>query len=136
MYQARRKAERLFLRLRNNTLPHRKEETIAVNYVQRFPPGHCIVAVTIPISHEKLRMVLEVGMANRGYHYPPAIINSRHSRCLRLMYRFRGIKPGETGRTLKYAGMIAQWAEGLFEMKAIVSPMKGLINARWRLRAF
>ena len=122
------------MRLRNNALP-RKEGTIAVNYAQRFPPGQCIVAVTVPISREKLRMVLEVGMANRKYHYPPAIINSRQSRCLRLMYRFRGIRPGENGRVLKYAGMLAEWAERLFEMQAIVSPMQGLIAARGRARA-
>jgi len=133
--QARRRAERLFLRLRNKNLPQ-EEGSIEVNYAERFPPGKCIIAVTVPINHERLRTVIDVCLAHRRYHYPPIIMNGRNGRRLRLMYRFKKIGPSEHGRILKNAHMLAEWAEELFCLPAYVAPLGGLVGARWRLRAF
>lgn len=130
----RRKAERLFLRLNHSAFPQ-QEGLITVSYAERFPLGQCIMAATIPINRQTLRTVIDMGVAHKEYHYPPAIINTRHGRCLRLMYRLRRIRPDENERLFTGAKDVAQWLEKRFGIPAIISPMRGLIGARWRLRA-
>jgi hypothetical protein len=125
----------LFLRLRNKNLPQ-EEGSIEVRYAERFPPRKCIIAVTVPINHERIRTVIDVCLAHRRYHYPPIIMNGRDGRRLRLMYRFRNIKPGEHEHLILNARMLAEWAGETFGLPAFVSPFGGLVEARWRLRAF
>lgn len=131
--EARRKTERLFLQLRGKNFPL-EEGAIKVHYVQRFPPGQCLVAVVIPINHERLGTIIDVCRAHQRYYYPPVLLRNGGKRFLRLIYRFTHIRPNEQGLLLMNARKLAEWAEELFGLPTIVSPLGGFVGARWRLR--
>ncbi|HEY4500688.1 MAG TPA: hypothetical protein VJI70_00240 [Candidatus Paceibacterota bacterium] len=134
---ARRATGRLFLRLGNRSRDYNDLlGVIKVNYAERFPLGECVISVVVPIGHKNIQKIVEISKMHQRYHYPPVIINGRYRRCLRLIFRFRNIGPNEGKRLLKYAKMIAEWAEKLFEMRALISPVPGLVGLLWRLRAF
>jgi hypothetical protein len=131
---ARREAERLFLRLCNKHL-RQKEGVIHVNYARRFPPGKCIIGITIPIRNEPLGRIIALGMEHVQCQYPPAIINSGNGLCLRLIHCITDIQSSESARLLEHARMLARRAEQDFEMTAIVLPLGGLVGTLWSLRA-
>lgn len=131
--QARREAWRLFRDLRRRCNPQ-KEEAIRIVFPQRFPVGKGIVAALVPIDAETIQMVGNIARAHRGYHYPPALINSGGERRLRLIWRFPGVCSCDSRTLLQIATGIAAWAEDLFARKAIVFPDDGLVATRLRLR--
>ncbi len=115
-------------------LPH--DAVITVSYARRFSRGKCLLAALIPAEKLTLGMIRGIGARHEGYHYPPILINHQAGAHLRLMYRLPDMRPDEHARLFECARALAAWARELFEMPAIISPINGLIEARWRFRAF
>lgn len=122
---ARRTADRLFDRLRRNAQRKRKG-AIHVRFAGN------IVAVIIPSTDADFRTLVGAARAHAGYHYPPVFINTNQGACLVLIYRLWGL---DLRSVIQWAREVSKWAEGLFEMQAVISPMRGVALARWVLRA-
>lgn len=129
---ARRVADRLFDRLRRNVQPKRKG---AIHVRITWCGTHWIVALIIPSTDADFRTFVETAWAHMtGYHYPSTVINTNQGSCLMLAFRvWKRCEEDLDGE--EWARKAAKWAEGLFEMRSVPSPMKGPALARWVLRA-
>lgn len=130
----RREAERLFLRLRDSTLP-RNGDVIEVVYAEHFAAGKCIIGIVVPMRQLTAAKVKAITAAH-GHDFSPAVINSRKKQCLRLAWRYRDIPPEDTKRLRRAVRARVVWAEQVFGLKAIPMPVGGRMTALRKLRAF
>lgn len=132
---ARRQANKLLFRL-CNLFSSRKSGSIRLIYAENFGPQKCIVGATIPIGDENITKVVAIGRIHQHYHYPPVIINGKDGLALRLMWRFKAIRPHDHAELQRVVEALAEWLEKLFCRQTVITPVLGLIEAKWRLRAF
>ena len=81
-------------------------------------------------------MIARICAMHQRQQNPPIIVNYGEGTYVRLAYRLPDIRPSDKERLLRCAQTLARWAREFFEMQVVISPVNGLIEARWRLEMF
>ncbi len=128
--RAREVLSRLFSRLCGTS---KHEMPVRIYFADRFSSGDCHIAVLIPTTWHRLRLISLLAWTHQHYRNSPAIMNTSGSCCLRLAYRFPHIKHGETNRIRNYAKTIAMWAMEILQQPVIVIEVPGIVELRHQL---
>jgi len=126
--RTRRTLERLFGRLSSKAYPQ-DERSIVVNYPRRFIRGKCLVAAFIPSNPMEVQKIRESASTAELLDSPEATTIG-DGNCLCLVWRYPNMRLDEPQRLLQEAQKRAAAAEQVFKMKAIVSPLKNLLEVR------
>ena len=116
--------------------PLRNQPVITVIYARRFAQGKCVLSALIPAERLSTGMIARICAMHQRQQNPPIIVNYGEGTYVRLAYRLPDIRPSDKERLLRCAQTLARWAREFFEMQVVISPVNGLIEARWRLEMF
>ena len=116
--------------------PLKNEPVIKILYPRRFGRGKCILGALVPINKRSDPVILRVMKAQRECDYPSIITSGGGGRYLRIVHRLPDVRSDDQERISKCIKMFAGWASQLFDMRTVLFPIDGFIEAKQRLRMF